>query len=126
MSRKTTAAVRESISTPLFEPGECMVMVAPEPALKLACLAVAMELELRPIECSVAQLPDVVSVNRPLVIVLPRQGLVDPSVLNDLAVSVGGRALELTSRDTDRTLALKVRLAVEAGRRIRERNRLIT
>ena len=112
---------KQSCPTPFYAVDDALLMVAPSPPMRVACVGVAMELGLRPIVATRETMFQVAASSRPLVIVVEFDPELDRSHLTDMAVSVGAQIVEVGLTDTTEQLIRRIQVAVTASRMMRNK-----
>jgi len=116
-----TSKRRESLPTPFHACDECLMMVAPSPSVRAACVGAAMQLGIRPLVATRETMLTVAAANRPLAVVFEFDPYMTRTEIMDLAVSIGAQVVEVQLTDTPEVLSERVQLAVTASRQLRSR-----
>lgn len=107
--------------TPFYAGDECVLMVAPSPAVRAACVGAAMQMGIRPMVATRETMLTVAATNRPLAVVVEFDPYMTRTEIMDLAVSIGAQLVEVQLTDTTELLSQRVELAVKAARQLRAR-----
>jgi hypothetical protein len=107
---------RDPALTPMMMNDESILLVTLTPAVRLACVELAMRLGLRPIVGTPATTMQIATSSRPLVLVMESNPSLDSEKMMDLAVSIGAQIVYVTETDSLEELTQRATLAVAAAR----------
>jgi hypothetical protein len=107
---------RDPALTPIMTTDDSILLVTLTPAMRLACVELAMRLGLRPIIATQATMTQIAASSRPLVLVMESDPSLDHEKIMDLVVSIGAQVVYVTEGDSLDELTQRASLAVTAAR----------